>query len=95
MGAFMGTYALGLWFGSWLIVNKKTNDSTGEVYTGGEVILVFFCVIMGSFGVGQMAPAFQAFGTGRSDASRDVFTPSVTRCDVSSPSVNDTRPQSL
>mmetsp|Transcript_58422 Transcript_58422/g.137526 ORF Transcript_58422/g.137526 Transcript_58422/m.137526 type:complete len:619 (+) Transcript_58422:67-1923(+) len=70
MGAFMGTYALGLWFGSWLIVNRKENDATGEVYTGGEVILVFFCIIMGSFGVGQMGPAIQAFGTGRASAKR-------------------------
>eukprot|EP00961_Rhodomonas_salina_P117022 1575363-Rhodomonas_salina.2 len=60
----MGTYALGLWFGSWLIVNRKENDATGEVYTGGEVILVFFCIIMGSFGVGQVANPLFGLGAG-------------------------------
>jgi ABC-type multidrug transport system fused ATPase/permease subunit len=44
MGSFIGTYALGLWFGSWLIINERTNTITGKPFTGGDVIMCFFAV---------------------------------------------------
>jgi len=70
MGSFIGTYALGLWFGSWLIINNKTNTMTGNTFTGGDVIMCFFAVVMGSFSIGQVMPAFQAFTKGQSSAAR-------------------------
>jgi ATP-binding cassette subfamily B (MDR/TAP) protein 1 len=70
MGSFIGTYALGLWFGSWLIINNKYNTSTGKSFSGGDVIMCFFAVVMGSFSVGQVMPAFQAFTKGRASAGR-------------------------
>jgi len=70
MGSFIGTYALGLWFGSWLIINNKTNTMTGKTFTGGDVIMCFFAVVMGSFSIGQVMPAFQAFTKGQSSAAR-------------------------
>jgi ATP-binding cassette subfamily B (MDR/TAP) protein 1 len=70
MGSFIGTYALGLWFGSWLIINNKYNTSTGKTFSGGDVIMCFFAVVMGSFSVGQVMPAFQAFTKGRASAGR-------------------------
>ena len=112
MGSFIGTYALGLWFGSWLIINERTNTITGKPFTGGDVIMCFFAVyflfcvhvhvhvyqqqthilnilvrgmfmsvcmlltlvhlqiVMGSFSIGQVGPAVQAFAKGQSSAAR-------------------------
>lgn len=63
-------YALGLWFGSWLIINNKYNTSTGKSFSGGDVIMCFFAVVMGSFSIGQVMPAFQAFTKGQASAGR-------------------------
>ncbi|EKX53578.1 hypothetical protein GUITHDRAFT_100562 [Guillardia theta CCMP2712] len=70
MGSFMGTYALGLWFGSWLIVHGVTNSRTGVLYSAGDVILVFFSVVMGGFSLGQVGPCVQAFMKGQASAKR-------------------------
>ena len=37
-----------LWFGAWLIRNDITSPRTGEIYTGGDVIVVFFVVLIGA-----------------------------------------------
>jgi len=70
MGSFIGTYALGLWFGSWLIMNDRINYMTGNPFTGGDVIMCFFAIVMGSFSIGQVGPAVQAFAKGRAAAAR-------------------------
>ena len=57
-------------FGSWLIINNVANTSSGAPYTGGDVIMVFFAVVMASFHVGQVAPAVTAFNKGRASARR-------------------------
>ena len=47
--AVIGTYALGFWYGSVLISDKTINDSTDTMYTAGDVLKVFFAIIMGAF----------------------------------------------
>jgi len=56
MFLLFGTYALAFWYGSTLVVD-------GE-YTGGDVIAVFFAVIMGAFALGQASPSFEAIAKG-------------------------------
>jgi ATP-binding cassette subfamily B (MDR/TAP) protein 1 len=77
MGAIMfvmfGTYALAFWYGSTLISNKVTNSVSGNPWTGGDVVTVFFSVIMGAFAVGQAGPNMQAFANGRAAAFK-IFT---------------------
>jgi hypothetical protein len=47
------SYGLALWYGATLIANGTVNPSTGNVFTGGDVVSVFFAVLMGSFAIGQ------------------------------------------
>ena len=58
------SYALTFWFGAWLIDNNITNTVTGEPWKGSQVIVVFFALLMGSFGLAQMGPSFSAFAEG-------------------------------
>jgi hypothetical protein len=44
-------------FGGWLITNHVTNAATGQVYTGGDVIMVFLSVVMANFHLGQASPS--------------------------------------
>eukprot|EP00741_Cyanophora_paradoxa_P003931 tig00000741_g3824.t1 len=62
------SYALAFWFGSWLILNKVTNSTTGKPYTGGDIVTVFFAIIMGAFGIGQASPSFPIIADGRGAA---------------------------
>eukprot|EP00741_Cyanophora_paradoxa_P024734 tig00000293_g23878.t1 len=81
------SYALAFWFGSWLIHNNVYNPARGQVYTGGDIMTVFFAIIMGSFGIGQASPHFPVIADGRGAAfsvwaicdrksAIDVFEPS-------------------
>mmetsp|Transcript_6186 Transcript_6186/g.9532 ORF Transcript_6186/g.9532 Transcript_6186/m.9532 type:complete len:1380 (+) Transcript_6186:167-4306(+) len=63
-----GSYALAFWFGSWLIDNKITNPGTGQPYTGGDVVIVFFSVLMGAQSLGNAAPLIPTFADGRGAA---------------------------
>ena len=40
-------------FGSWLIINEVRNSTTGRPFSGGDVVMVFFSIIMASFQIGQ------------------------------------------
>jgi len=63
--SFFLTYALGFYYGGSLIAadmdrgcNPTQDDSC---ITGGKVIATFFSIVMGSFSIGQSAPALTAF----------------------------------
>ncbi|KAK4419593.1 ABC transporter B family member 11 [Sesamum alatum] len=60
-GIFMlvlfSSYALGLWFGARMIIDKG--------YTGGEVLNVVMAVLSGSFSLGQVSPCLSAFAAGQ------------------------------
>lgn len=45
-------FAVGLFFGSIFIREEYMNDLENRPYTSGDVILVFFAMMMGSFSLG-------------------------------------------
>eukprot|EP00298_Acanthocystis_sp_HF-20_P015907 c21313_g2_i2.p1 GENE.c21313_g2_i2~~c21313_g2_i2.p1 ORF type:complete len:1261 (-),score=558.88 c21313_g2_i2:339-4121(-) len=53
-------YALSLWYGSTLIMAKEENPETKEPWTGGDIVLVFFSVLIGGMGIGQAGPGLQS-----------------------------------
>eukprot|EP00743_Colponemidia_sp_Colp-15_P010726 GILK01011850.1.p1 GENE.GILK01011850.1~~GILK01011850.1.p1 ORF type:complete len:1311 (+),score=265.06 GILK01011850.1:141-3935(+) len=63
-----GSYAISFWFSSYLISEHIENPITGKGWTGGEVITVFFGILMGAFSIGQTAPHVTAFNEGRGAA---------------------------
>jgi ATP-binding cassette subfamily B (MDR/TAP) protein 1 len=74
MGSVMAimffAYGLALWYGSKLIGDGTINPSTGVAYTGGDIVAVFFSVLMGSFAIGQAAPSVPAFASAKGAAYR-------------------------
>ncbi|KAJ3409717.1 ATP-binding cassette, sub-B (MDR TAP), member 4 [Chytridiales sp. JEL 0842] len=56
------TYALGFWFGGTLINRGQMNP--------GEVINVFFAIIIGAFSLGNMAPSLSAIGSALGAAAK-------------------------
>eukprot|EP00285_Hemiselmis_virescens_P019662 CAMPEP_0173408724 /NCGR_PEP_ID=MMETSP1356-20130122/70456_1 /TAXON_ID=77927 ORGANISM="Hemiselmis virescens, Strain PCC157" /NCGR_SAMPLE_ID=MMETSP1356 /ASSEMBLY_ACC=CAM_ASM_000847 /LENGTH=562 /DNA_ID=CAMNT_0014370079 /DNA_START=126 /DNA_END=1811 /DNA_ORIENTATION=- len=67
-------YSLGLWYGSKLITDEAENAQTGQTWTGGDVLTVFFSVLMGAMTIGQMLPGLEALSKGRGAAYRIVET---------------------
>ncbi|XP_075683762.1 ATP-dependent translocase ABCB1-like [Rhinoderma darwinii] len=59
------SYALAFWYGTTLIIEGS--------YTIGNVLTVFFAVIIGAFSIGQTAPSIEAFSNARG-AAFTVFT---------------------
>ena len=63
------TYALGFWYAAKLIADQKEAGCTGpKCLTGGTVIAVFFCVIIGASALGQLAPPLGAFFSAKAAA---------------------------
>jgi len=52
---------LGFWYGSVLVAKDIRSDCTSNCMTGGDVMAVFFCVLMGSMALGQASPTVSAF----------------------------------
>jgi len=65
MAIMFCSYALAFWFGATLRKDGHKSPMTGEVYTGGDVIGVFFCVLMGGFALGGMGEPIQAISAAR------------------------------
>lgn len=61
-------YALGFWYGAKLIADQKQAGCTSNCLTGGTVISVFFCVIIGASALGQLAPPLGAFFSAKAAA---------------------------
>uniref|UniRef100_A0A672KIK7 Multidrug resistance protein 1-like n=1 Tax=Sinocyclocheilus grahami TaxID=75366 RepID=A0A672KIK7_SINGR len=57
-----GTYALAFWYGTKLSVDEPEN------YSIGRVIIVFFCVMIGAFSLGQVAPNLESIAKARGAA---------------------------
>lgn len=57
----LASYSFGFWYGSKCILN--TNDCPSNVskqdYTAGDVLVVFFSVVMAGFNLSQLTPAFR------------------------------------
>ncbi|KAL9318790.1 hypothetical protein ACSQ67_015307 [Phaseolus vulgaris] len=58
----LGTYALGVWFGAKLIMEKG--------YSGGTVMNVIFSILIGSSSLGQTSPCINAFALGQAAAHK-------------------------
>ena len=62
------TYALGFWYGAKLIADQKDAGCTENCLTGGTVVAVFFCVIIGASALGQLAPPLGSFVSAKAAA---------------------------
>eukprot|EP00443_Scrippsiella_acuminata_P089370 CAMPEP_0115398044 /NCGR_PEP_ID=MMETSP0271-20121206/14118_1 /TAXON_ID=71861 /ORGANISM="Scrippsiella trochoidea, Strain CCMP3099" /LENGTH=1281 /DNA_ID=CAMNT_0002821813 /DNA_START=36 /DNA_END=3881 /DNA_ORIENTATION=- len=62
--------AVALYFGMTLVYGGKVNGSTGRLWTGGDILIIFFCVLTGGFTLGQLEPANKAFNEGRVSMAR-------------------------
>ncbi|KAK5581948.1 hypothetical protein RB653_003529 [Dictyostelium firmibasis] len=63
-----GTYSLSFWYGGKLIVDRKWNPVPDRPWQGGDVLTVFFSVIMGAMALGQASPNVASFANGRGAA---------------------------
>ena len=66
------SYALGFWFGSRCVYGASNcdEDMTGGRYTAGDVLVIFFAIVMGGMQLSQLTPAFKNISEGRMAASR-------------------------
>ena len=57
-------YSLGYWFGSGCVegTNGCLQSISGKLYTPGNVITVFFAVLVACFYFGQLSPALKKIG---------------------------------
>ena len=67
-------YGLALWFGSITIEERWYNEVTGSVYDVGNVVTVFFSVMMGSMFLAQLAPPLKAFTSAKQAAANVFYT---------------------
>uniref|UniRef100_A0A2I3LFS2 ATP binding cassette subfamily B member 4 n=1 Tax=Papio anubis TaxID=9555 RepID=A0A2I3LFS2_PAPAN len=58
------SYALAFWYGTTLVLSKE--------YSIGQVLTVFFSVLIGAFSVGQASPSIEAFANARG-AAFEIF----------------------
>ncbi|KAL4202983.1 hypothetical protein AMTRI_Chr02g224010 [Amborella trichopoda] len=63
---FFGSYALALWFGCKLILEKG--------YTGGQIFNVIMAILTGGLSLGQASPCMAAFAAGQAAASKMLET---------------------
>eukprot|EP00928_Gymnodinium_smaydae_P080986 TRINITY_DN64573_c0_g1_i2.p1 TRINITY_DN64573_c0_g1~~TRINITY_DN64573_c0_g1_i2.p1 ORF type:complete len:1276 (+),score=263.78 TRINITY_DN64573_c0_g1_i2:301-3828(+) len=79
MTSFGMSYIEGVWalanagamfYGMTLIYHGEVNGSTGKLWTGGDVLIVFFSVLTGGFSIGQVEPAFKVMNEGRVGAAK-------------------------
>ena len=66
--AMLACYALGFWYGSKLVHDKVHN--MGEPYTAGDVLIVFFSILMGGLELSQVTPCLKKFAEGQSAAGK-------------------------
>lgn len=66
------SYALGFWFGSRCVIGASNcpESVTGGLYSAGDVLVVFFCIVMGGMQLSQLTPAFKNISEGRMAAAR-------------------------
>ncbi|PKU78762.1 ABC transporter B family member 11 [Dendrobium catenatum] len=80
-------YALGVWYGGKLILDKSKG------YTGADVINVIFALLTGSFSLGQASPCLTAFAAGQAAAYKMFETirrkPEIDAYDTSKKKLDD------
>lgn len=70
MASFAFSYALAFWYGAHhMVATNRINSSTGQPFTGSEVIMVFFAVLIGVMSLNDLAPPMLALTQARSSAT--------------------------
>jgi len=65
LAAIFFSYAYAYFFGCIWIYNDYYNDTYDRVYTGGDVLIVYFGVLFGLFALGIGAPNIKAINDGK------------------------------
>jgi ATP-binding cassette, subfamily B (MDR/TAP), member 1 len=66
----MTSYGMVLWFGSFLIRERYQSPRTNSAYDGGEIMTVFFSVLIGAMSLGQAGGSLSAIMTAKAAAVR-------------------------
>jgi len=72
MGSMFLLYSLGYWFGSNCAEGAGgcPTSVSGKLYSPGDVITVFFAVMVSCFYLAQLSPALKKIGEGKQAAAR-------------------------
>jgi ATP-binding cassette subfamily B (MDR/TAP) protein 1 len=60
-----GLYAVGFYFSSYLLENQWQNGVTGEPYNVGDILTIFFAVMMGLASMGSIGPCLEGFANAK------------------------------
>ena len=66
--SILSSYALGFWFGSLCV--EGHSGCLNQTYSAGDVLIVFFSVLMAGFQLSQLTPAIKKISEGRVAAKR-------------------------
>ncbi|CAH7467323.1 ATP-dependent translocase ABCB1 [Phodopus roborovskii] len=80
------SYALAFWYGTSLVISKE--------YSIGQVLTVFFAVLIGAFSVGQASPNIEAFANARG-AAYEIFNIIDNKPSIDSFSTNGHKPDNI
>lgn len=71
--SILASYALGFWYGSLCVEGASgcpPNLNKGVNYKAGDVLVIFFSVLMAGFNLSQLTPAIKKISEGRVAANR-------------------------
>jgi hypothetical protein len=59
--ATMSSYSLGFWYGSHCVEGDSSCpiSITGGKYQGGDVLTIFFCIMIAGFNLSQLTPSLK------------------------------------
>lgn len=57
--AMLASYALGFWFGSYCAQGTTRCLNEGNAYSAGDVVVVFFTILIAGFNFTQLTPAIK------------------------------------
>lgn len=80
------SYALAFWYGTSLVLSDE--------YTIGQVLTVFFSVLIGAFSIGQASPSIEAFANARG-AAYEIFSIIDNKPSIDSFSKNGYKPDNI
>ncbi|XP_032499213.1 ATP-dependent translocase ABCB1 isoform X4 [Phocoena sinus] len=80
------SYALAFWYGTSLVLSEE--------YSVGQVLTVFFSVLIGAFSVGQASPSIEAFANARG-AAYEIFKIIDNKPSIDSYSKNGRKPDNI
>lgn len=59
--AMLASYSLGFWYGGQCVIGSDhcPEDVSGQDYSPGDVLIIFFSILMAGFNMSQLTPAFK------------------------------------